>query len=104
MQKHLDDLFAEDAIVPEWAAVLRELDRLQQVRIRYRDADWMVRTDAPPSVTDLYRRVRIALPPRARKAKPPDPDPPPNSTPKRRGRPRRSATASRISPKTTEVQ
>ncbi len=36
MQKHLEDLCGDAGIVPEWTALLRELDQLQQVRIRHR--------------------------------------------------------------------
>nr|WP_210247396.1 IS1634 family transposase [Blastochloris sulfoviridis] len=100
MRAELDEVFGAGG-VPEWSVLLRELDRLQQVRLRHREVDWLVRTDATPAVSDLFRRVRIALPPRARQAKPPDPEPAPKPALKRRGRPRRSATPSRISPKTT---
>lgn len=97
MQKHLDDLLREDGATPEWKDLLRDLDRLQQVRIHQRGADWLVRTDAAPSITSLFRRAHIALPSRARQTKPPDPDLIRKSIPKRRGRPRRGATSPRIS-------
>jgi hypothetical protein len=103
MRAELNEIFGAGG-VPEWSALLRELDRLQQVRLRHREVDWLVRTDATPAVSDLFRRVRIALPPRARQAKPPDPEPAPKPALKRRGRPRRSAAPSRISPKTTPGQ
>ncbi|HYA80535.1 MAG TPA: IS1634 family transposase, partial [Methylocystis sp.] len=98
MQKHLDDALREGGAAPEWTRLLRDLDRLQQVQIRHRGADWLVRTDAPPSVANLFRAAQVALPPRARQAKPPDPDLTLKSVRKRRGRPRRSATSPRISP------
>jgi hypothetical protein len=91
MQKHLDDLLREADLVPEWKDLLRDLDRLAEVCIRHRGADWLVRTDAAPAVAVLFRAAHIALPPRARHARPP---PPAQSKParQRRGRPRRSAT------------
>jgi DDE family transposase len=95
MQKHLEDLCAEAGVMPEWKVLLRELDQLQQVRIDHRGREWLVRTDASSAVTTLFRRAHIALPPRARQTAPPKPPPPAK---KRRGRPRRSATSSRISP------
>jgi hypothetical protein len=91
MQKHLDDLSRQAGLVPEWKELLRDLDRLQQVRIRHRDVDWLVRADAAPMVTMLFKSAHIALPPRARQARPPRP--PPKRAQKRRGRPRRSATS-----------
>ncbi len=91
MQKHLDDLAREAGLAPEWKHLLRDLDRLAQVRIRHRGADWLLRTDAAPSITSLFRRAHVALPPRARQARPPPLQTKPAR--KRRGRPRRSATS-----------
>jgi transposase len=91
MQKHLDDLSREAGLAPEWKDLLRDLDRLAQVRIRHRSADWLVRTDAAPSITSLFRRAHVALPPRACQPRPP-PLAQPKPARKRRGRPRRSAT------------
>ena len=91
MQKHLDDLLRQAGLVPEWKDLLRDLDRLAEVRIRHRGADWLVRTDAAPTIVALFRAAHVALPPRARKARPPPPDQS-SPAPKRRGRPRRSAT------------
>ena len=91
MQKHLDDLVRQAGLAPEWKELLRDLDRLQQVRIHYRAADWLVRTDAAPDVTRLFKCAHVALPPRAHQAR--SPPPAPSKSPrKRRGRPRRSAT------------
>ena len=98
MQKYLDDLSCEAGVAPEWKELLRDLDRLQQVRLQYRGADWMVRTDAAQTITALFRQAHVALPPRARQTAPPKATAPTKSVPKRRGRPRRSATPSRISP------
>ena len=98
MQKYLDDLSSEAGVAPEWKELLRDLDRLQQVRLQYRGADWMVRTDAARTITALFRQAHVALPPRARQTAPPKATAPTKSVPKRRGRPRRSATPSRISP------
>ncbi|MFZ1964487.1 MAG: hypothetical protein WAU78_13670, partial [Roseiarcus sp.] len=38
-----------------------------------RGADWLVRSDAAPAVTTLFKRAHLALPPRARQARPPPP-------------------------------
>jgi Transposase DDE domain len=91
MQKHLDDLLRQTGLAFEWKDLLRGLDRLAEVRIRHRAAEWLVRTDAEPAVAALFRAAHVALPPRARKARPPPPAQP-KSVQKRRGRPRRSAT------------
>src|SRR6202047_1167848 len=75
MQKHLDDLARQAGLAPEWNGLLRDLDRLQQVRIHYRAADWLVRTDAAPDVTRLFKCAHVALPSRARQGRPPPPLP-----------------------------
>ncbi len=98
MQKYLDDLSTEAGVAPEWKQLLRDLDRLQQVRLQYRGADWLVRTDAAATITALFRQAHVAPPPRARQTAPPKPKAPKKSAQKRRGRPRRSATPPRISP------
>jgi hypothetical protein len=92
MQKHLDDLLRQTGLVPEWKDLLRDLDRLAEVRIRHRGADWLVRADAAQAVAALFRAAHVVLPPRARKARPPPPAQPKPAR-KRRGRPRRSATS-----------
>jgi hypothetical protein len=94
MQKHLEDLSRETGVAPEWKELLRDLDRLQQVRLQHRGADWLVRADAAPNVTALFRAAHVALPPRAQQTAPSKPAASSKSAPKRRGRPRRSATAS----------
>ena len=98
MQKYLDDLSCEAGVAPEWKQLLRDLDRLQQVRLQYRGADWLVRTDAAQTITALFRQAHVALPPRARQTAPPKPTAPSKPVQKRRGRPRRSATSLRILP------
>jgi len=99
MQKYLEDLSRRAGVIPEWKTLLRDLDRLQHVRIRHRDNDWLVRTDVSKPIADLFHHAHIALPPRARQMAPPKAVPPKKSARKRRGRPRRGATSSRISPK-----
>ena len=96
MQKYLDDLSIEAGVTPEWKELLRDPDRLQQVRLQYRGADWLVRTDAAPTITALFRQAHVALPPRARQTAPPKPMAPSKPVQKRRGRPKRSATPPRI--------
>jgi hypothetical protein len=86
MQKHLEDLSREAGVAPEWKELLRDLDRLQQVRLQHRGADWLVRADAALNVTALFRAAHVALPPRAQQTAPPKPAASSKSAPKRRGR------------------
>ncbi len=101
MQKHLDDLLHEAGVAPEWRELLRDLDRLQTVRLDHRGADWLVRTDASRNVAALFRQAHIALPSRAKQTAPPTAAEPSTSAQKRRGRPKRSDTRPRISPQLT---
>jgi hypothetical protein len=94
MQKHLDDLAREAEAVPEWRVLLRDLDRLQQTRLQHNGKDWLVRTDATPAVTAVFRQAGVALPPRALQTAPPLALPTAQPGKRRRGRPRRSATSS----------
>src|SRR6516164_11425168 len=98
LQKRLDDLALTAGVTIEWKILLRDLDRLQQLRVRHRQADWLVRTDASPTLAAVFRCANSALPPRVKPIAPPPATPPPKPAAKRRGRPRRSATAARISP------
>jgi Transposase DDE domain len=100
LQKHLNNLARTARSKVEWTTLLRELDQLSEVRMRYGEKDWLVRTDATPTVAAIFRQAHIALPPRARQTLPPKPPQLPK-TPRRRGRPRRSATSPRISPEIT---
>jgi hypothetical protein len=78
--------------------LLRGLDSLSQLRIRHHATDWLVRTDVSPTLAAVFRCAKIALPPRVKPIAPPPATPPRKPAAKRRGRPRRSATAARISP------
>ena len=71
MQKCLEDLSRQAGIVPELKTLLRDLDRLQHVRIHHRDNDWLVRTDVSKPIADLFCHPHIALPPRAKQMAPP---------------------------------
>ena len=97
LQKHLNDLATSAGSKLEWRTLLRELDQLSEARMRSSDKDWLIRTDATSAVAVIFRHARIALLPRARQPFPPKPPQLPK-TRRPRGRPRRSATSSRISP------
>ena len=66
-----NDLLRETGVTPEWKELLRDLDRLQNVRLEHRGADWLVRTDVTRNVAALFRHAHITLPPRAKQTAPP---------------------------------
>jgi hypothetical protein len=80
--KTISTISREAGLAPEWKELLRHLDRLAQIRIRHRGADWLVPPTLLPQVTMLFKSARIALPPHTRKARPPlptRPNPPENA-------------------------
>jgi transposase len=82
-----------DAGTAEWANLLRDLDRLQEATVESGGKTWTVRTEATGAIPALMRFAGITLPARVRATSPPpEAAAPPRTSPKRQGRPRRSAT------------
>jgi hypothetical protein len=92
LQKELFESCA-DAGTAEWANLLRDLDRLQEATVESGGKTWTVRTEATGAIPALMRFAGITLPARVRATSPPpEAAAPPRTSPKRRGRLRRSAT------------
>jgi hypothetical protein len=91
LQKELADRGAKIGLQLEWDDVRRDLDRLQHATIKQEGKSWELRTEATGAAAGVFKALRLALPPRVR---PLGQSPPakPTAAPKRRGRPRRSAT------------
>jgi hypothetical protein len=93
LQKELFESCADAGMTPEWVNVLRDLDRLQEATVESGGKTWTVRTEATGAIPALMKAAGIPLPARVRATSPPPkPAAPPQTSPKRRGRPRRSAT------------
>jgi len=92
LRKELQNRCVANDLKPEWADVLRDLDRLQQATVENGGKTWSIRTEATGAVPAIMKAVRIALPPRAQPTGPPPPTNPTPPTPKRRSRPRHGAT------------
>jgi hypothetical protein len=91
LRKELDERCCRAGLHPEWGDVLRGLDRLQQATIEQDGKTWSVRTGADGCAAALLKAVGVAPPPRVQ-ATPPSQIVIEPAVPKRRGRPRRSAT------------
>src|SRR5689334_9009628 len=91
LRKELDERCRNAGFRPEWGDVLRDLDRLQHATIESDGKTWTVRTQADGCASALLQAAGIALPPRIQ-ATPPPQISTQTPLPKRRGRPRRSAT------------
>src|SRR3954447_7516264 len=92
LRKELDERCRKAGLRPEWGDVLRDLDRLQHATIESAGKTWTVRTQAEGCAAGLLQATGIALPPRIQATPPPQTGTEPPAPPKRRGRPRRSAT------------
>src|SRR5215207_788479 len=92
LRKELDERCRAAGFRPEWGDVLRDLDRLQHATIESAGKTWTVRTQAEGCAAALLQATGIALTPRIQATPPPQTGTEPLAPPKRRGRPRRSAT------------
>src|SRR3954471_22086530 len=92
LRKELDERCRNAGFRPEWGDVLRDLDRLQEMTIESAGKTWTVRTQADGCAAALLQATGVALPPRIQATPPPQTGTEPPAPPKRRGRPRRSAT------------
>ncbi len=70
LRKELDERCRTAAFRPEWADVLRDLDRLQEIEIAKDGRRITLRTPATGVVGPLFKAARIALPPNIREPQP----------------------------------
>ena len=70
LRKELDERYRTAAFRPEWADVLRDLDRLQEIEIDKDGRRITLRTPATGVVGPLFKAARIALPPNVREPAP----------------------------------
>jgi hypothetical protein len=70
LRKELDERCSKAAFWPEWADVLRELDRLQEIEIDKDGRQIILRTPATGVIGPLFKAARIALPANVREPQP----------------------------------
>ena len=70
LRKELQDRLAAAGLVPEWAEVLRDLDRLQEVEVAQDGKRFILRTPVVGCAGKLFQTLGIALPPNIRDADP----------------------------------
>jgi hypothetical protein len=76
LQKELRDRLAAAGLDVEWAAALRDLDRLQEVEVEQDGKRFILRTPTTGCAGKLFQTLRVALPPNLRDAaSQPDPTP-----------------------------
>ncbi|HEV2176138.1 MAG TPA: IS1634 family transposase [Terriglobia bacterium] len=95
LRKELDERLAAAGVSAEWADVVRDLDRVEQITVQQDAKRFALRPQAPGCAGSVFQAVGVALPPLVRQL--PHATPPPPSPPippqRRRGRPRRGATS-----------
>ncbi len=52
----------------EWAQILRDLDRVQEIEIDKAGTRFLLRTEAPGTATKVFQAAGVALPPTVRRA------------------------------------
>jgi hypothetical protein len=68
LRKALEDRLAAARLKPEWGAVLRELDRLQEIETEQEGKHFILRTPVTGDIGRVFQVVGIALPPNIREA------------------------------------
>jgi hypothetical protein len=95
LRKELDERLAAAGVSAEWADIVRDLDRVEQITVDQHAKRFVLRPQAPGCAGSVFQAVGVALPPLVRQL--PHAIPPPASStaesPSRRGRPRRGATS-----------
>ena len=70
LQKELADRCAARGFQPEWAEVLRDLDRFQEVEVKQDGKRFILRTPTTGCAGKLFQTLGVALPPNIRDANP----------------------------------
>jgi hypothetical protein len=68
LRKALEDRLAAAHLKPEWGALIRQLDRLQEIETEQDDKHFVLRTPVTGDVGRVFQAVGIALPPNIREA------------------------------------
>src|SRR2546429_6228828 len=68
LRKALEDRLAAARLKPEWGALLRELDRLQEIETEQEGKHFVLRTPVTGDVGRVFQALGIALPPNIREA------------------------------------
>ena len=68
LRKELQDRLAAAGLAPEWAEVLRDLDRLQEVEVEQDAKRFVLRTPVTGCAGKLFQTLGVALPPNIRDA------------------------------------
>jgi hypothetical protein len=94
LRKELDERLAAAGVKAEWADIVRDLERVEQITVNQDDKHFLMRPQVPGCAGSVFQAVGVALPPMLRQlalaATPPAVR---SAASKRRGRPQRGATS-----------
>ena len=66
LRKALEDRLAGARVKPEWGALLRELDRLQEIETKHEGKHFILRTPVTGNVGRVFQALGVPLPPNIR--------------------------------------
>jgi hypothetical protein len=70
LRKALEDRLAGARVKPEWGALLRELDRLQEIETKQEGKHFILRTPVTGNVGRVFQALGVPLPPNIRETNP----------------------------------
>jgi len=94
LRKELDERLSAVGVKAEWADIVHDLERVEQITVKQDGKHFLLRPQAPGCAGAVFQAVGVALPPTLRQLAP-SPQPPAarSVASKRRGRPWRGATS-----------
>jgi hypothetical protein len=94
LRKELDERLAAAGVKAEWADIVRDLERVEQITVKQETKHFLLRPQTPGCAGGVFQAVGVALPPMLRQLALAASQPAARAAaPKRRGRPRRGATS-----------
>ena len=63
LRAELQDRLESSGVCLEWAAMLRDLESLQQVEVEHQDKRFLLRSELEGSCSTVFRSVGVAIPP-----------------------------------------
>lgn len=92
LRKELDERLAAAGVKAEWADIVRDLERVEQITVKQENKHFVLRPQAPGCAGGVFQAVGVALPPMLRQLVTPTPTARTDAS-KRRGRSQRGATS-----------
>ena len=69
LRKALQDRIAAKGWTLEWADIIRDVDKIQEVTVEHQEKSFIIRTEASGVAGKVFQAVGVAFPPVLREAK-----------------------------------